>query len=219
MGARDGEGLRYIVFLAGCPLRCVYCHNPDTWESVGREYSPEEIAKKSSRYKPYFKAGGGVTFSGGEACMQAEFFTELADKLKPLGLHIALDTSGCIINEGVRKLLSRVDLVLLDIKMTSEGDYRKYTGGSLERTLDFLKICEEMGKRVWIRHVVVPEINDTLPDLMRLKEIISPFKCIEKTELLPFKKLCLEKYETLNIPFPLKDTPEGEIKAAWQSLF
>ena len=219
MGTVDGPGVRAVIFGGGCPLRCIYCHNPDTWCMTACTLTDTDtLVERIKRLYPYIK-DGGVTFSGGEACMQAEFFTELADKLKPIGLHIALDTSGCIINEGVRKLLSRVDLVHLDIKMTSDEDYRKYTGGSLERTLDFLKICEEMGKRVWIRHVVIPEINDTLHDLMRLKEIISPFKCIEKTELLPFKKLCLEKYETLNIPFPLKDTPEGEIKAAWQSLF
>ena len=139
--------------------------------------------------------------------MQAEFFTEIAKRLHADGIHIALDTSGCVINDNVTELLRYTDLVLLDIKFTSEDDYKRYTGGSLERTLDFLSIAEKMGISVWVRHVVIPGINDTKEDVIRLRDIISGFKCVKKLELLPFRKLCVPKYNSLGIPFPHKDTP------------
>ena len=140
--------------------------------------------------------------------MQASFFASLAGELKSAELHIALDTSGCIMNEEVRELLSLVDLVLLDIKFTTDNDYKCYTGGTLKSTLEFLSYCESESIPVWIRHVVVPGMNDTEEDILRLSEIIKRYTCIEKTELLPFRKLCLEKYEALGRDFPLKDTPE-----------
>lgn len=208
MGTVDGPGVRAVVFTEGCPLRCVYCHNPDTWE-FNKEHlvSAEELSEKILRLYPYIK-NGGVTFSGGEPCVQAEFLTELACLLKEKGLHIALDTSGAVYNEKVEKLLEKTDLVLLDIKMTSEADYKKHIGGSLKTTLDFLEILEKKNKEVWIRHVVVPGITDSEDNIKKLKELISPFKCITKVELLPFRTLCIEKYESMGIEFPLKDTPQ-----------
>ncbi len=208
MGTVDGPGVRAVLFTEGCPLRCAYCHNPDTWEmKEGNLVSAEEIAERILRLYPYIK-NGGVTFSGGEPCVQAEFLCETAALLKEKKLHIALDTSGCVYNEKVEKLLELTDLILLDVKMTSEEDYEKYIGGSFEKTLDFLRILEEKKKDVWIRHVVVPGINDREEDILRLKEILSPFSCIRKIELLPFRTLCLEKYENMGIEFPLKDTPQ-----------
>lgn len=208
MGTVDGPGVRAVVFTEGCPLRCVYCHNPDTWHFKEESLvSAEELSKKILRLYPYIK-NGGVTFSGGEPCMQAEFLTELACILKEKGLHIALDTSGAVYNEKVEALLEKTDLVLLDIKMTSEEDYEKHIGGSLKATLDFLRILDERKKEVWIRHVVVPGITDSAENIKKLKEFISPFKCVTKTELLPFRTLCIEKYENMGIEFPLKDTPQ-----------
>ena len=206
LGTLDGPGVRAVVFSSGCPLRCVYCHNPDTWES-GDEISETALAERIIRVYPYIKRGG-VTFSGGEPCLQAEFFASLARILRERGLHIALDTSGAVMNDGVKELLSVTDLVLLDLKFTSEDDYLRYTGGSLSETLAFLDYLNEKKIPVWIRHVVVPGINDEKEDILRLRDILSPYACIEKTELLPFRKLCTEKYESLGIPFPLLETPE-----------
>ncbi len=169
--------------------------------------SAEIIAEKIIRLYPYIK-NGGVTFSGGEPCMQSEFLYELALLLKEKELHIALDTSGCILDDSTKKLLTVTDMVLLDIKMTSEDDYSKHIGGSLEKTMEFLSYIEKEGIETWIRHVVVPGVNDTEEDISKLKEIISPFNCVTKTELLPFRTLCLEKYENMEIEFPLKGTPQ-----------
>ncbi len=206
LGTVDGPGIRAVVFASGCPLRCIYCHNPDTWNMTeGTLTDANEIAEKIIKLKPFLK-NGGVTFSGGEPLMQAEFFAELAGLLKKDGLHIALDTSGCIDNPSVDKLLEVTDLVLLDIKMTSDEDYQKYIGTDLNRVMAFLAKVQKLGKEVWVRHVVVPGINDTPEDILKLKEMLKGYTCISKTELLPFKNLCLEKYENMGIEFPLKDT-------------
>ena len=208
MGTLDGPGLRAVVFLSGCPLRCIYCHNPDTHDPRGGELTDsEELVRKILRLKPYIK-DGGVTFSGGEPCVQADFVSEVARELKSMGLHIALDTSGVILNDKVSSLLDLVDLVLLDIKFTTNDDYIRYTGGTLNSTLAMLKECEGRRIPVHVRQVIVPEINDNIENILSLKEICAPYKSIKKIELLPFKKLCLEKYDLLGIPFPLKDTPE-----------
>lgn len=206
LGTVDGPGIRAVVFASGCPLRCIYCHNPDTWNMTeGTLTDANEIVEKIIKLKPFLK-NGGVTFSGGEPLMQAEFFCELAKLLKKDGLHIALDTSGCIDNPSVDKLLDVTDLVLLDIKMTSDEDYQKYIGTDLNRVMAFLDKVQKLGKDVWVRHVVVPGINDTPEDILKLKEMLKGYTCISKTELLPFKNLCLEKYENMGIEFPLKDT-------------
>lgn len=208
MGTLDGPGVRAVVFSSSCPLRCVYCHNPDTWER-GEETSALELFRRIMRVYPYIKRGG-VTFSGGEPCVQAEFYLELARLLKAEGLHIALDTSGCVMNAAVKELLGLCDLVLLDVKFTSDDDCKRYTGGTLSATLDFLSYLDRENIPTWIRHVIVPGINDTKEDVIALRDIISPYACIEKTELLPFRKLCLEKYEALGIPFLLRDVPEAD---------
>ncbi len=208
LGTVDGPGVRAVLFTEGCPLRCAYCHNPDTWECRKADLADAtEIADKISRLYPYIK-NGGVTFSGGEPCVQAGFLCEVAKLLKQKGLHIALDTSGAVYNDDVERLLSFVDLVLLDVKMTTEEDYRKYIGGSLVDTLCFLDRLDKKGIPVWIRHVVVPDINDSEENIEKLCELVNPFACVEKIELLPFRTLCLEKYKTLGIPFPLDGTPQ-----------
>ncbi len=208
LGTVDGPGVRAVVFTAGCPLRCLYCHNPDTWSiGDGTPTEASEIAERIGRLYPYIK-NGGVTFSGGEPCVQAKFLCELARLLRERGLHIALDTSGAVLNEDVVELLRLCDLVLLDIKACSEEDYRSLTGGSLKKTLEFLDTVRGMGIPVWIRQVVVPGVNDTPEDIKRLADLLADYGNVERIELLPFRKLCLEKYDGLGIEFPLRDTPE-----------
>lgn len=206
LGAVDGPGVRAVVFGEGCPLRCAYCHNPDTWVQKD-EIEAETLCEKILRLYPYIK-NGGVTFSGGEPCLQAPFFTEVAKKLKESGLHVALDTCGEVDTPAVDELLSYVDLILLDVKMTNEDDYVRYTGGSLARTMAFLKKAETRGIPVWIRQVIVPAINDSEENIDRLASLLSPFSCVERVELLPFRTLCVEKYRSLGISFPLEGTPD-----------
>ena len=208
MGTLDGPGVRAVVFMEGCPLRCVYCHNPDTWELTDADATEHtELAERVLRLYPYIK-NGGVTFSGGEPCVQAEFVCRTAEILRQRGLHIAIDTCGDIDNDAVDRLLTLTDLVLLDLKFTTEEDYAHYCGGSLNRTMSFLDKLERMGKDTWIRHVVVPNINDTEEDVIRLAELLRGYDCVKKVEFLPFKTLCREKYESLGIPFALADTPQ-----------
>lgn len=204
MGTVDGPGVRFVVFMQGCPLRCGYCHNPDTWdmEDYEIEAAPEEVFEKIRRCRNYFREGGGVTVSGGEALMQSEFVTELFALCRDARIHTCLDTSGCIWNEKTERLLRVTDLVLLDVKMTSEEDYARYTGGSLRQTMFFLEQLEERRIPTWIRHVVVPGLNDGEEDKGRLAGLLQGFACIERTDMLPFRKLCKEKYEKLGIPFP-----------------
>ena len=207
LGTVDGPGVRAVVFTVGCPLRCVYCHNPDTWSTNGaKEYKAKELVEKLRRFYPYIK-GGGVTLSGGEPCLSADFLLEVVSLLHEDGIHVALDTSGSVTTDSAMALIDACDLILLDVKFTSEDDYKRYTGGTLAAPMSVLERCEAANKPVWVRHVVVPRINDTKEDGEALCELLSPYSVIEKIELLPFKTLCIEKYDSLGIPFPLRDTP------------
>ncbi len=209
-GAVDGPGVRYVIFMQGCPLRCSCCHNPDTWDfSKEQEVTPEDLLSKILRFKSYFGADGGVTVSGGEALMQSEFVTELFTLCKKENIHTCLDTSGCILDEKVKNLLSVTDLVLLDIKYTNEEDYRNYVGCSFEDVLEFYDYLEKQGIPTWIRQVIIPTKNDDEENISRLKEIISKHpKCTKKVELLPFRKLCQPKYDNLSLHFAFGDIPE-----------
>ena len=207
LGTVDGPGVRSVVFLSGCPLRCIYCHNPDTWERQESQLTDaKELSERLLRFYSFIK-NGGVTFSGGEPLLQAEFVADVTELLHQGGLHVAIDTCGSPMTPATERLIELADLFLLDIKMTTEEDYKRHTGGSLTATMAFLDRLEEKGKDVWIRHVVVPGINDTEEDILRLASLIKGYRCIKKVELLPFKNLCLEKYKALNIPFPLNETP------------
>ncbi len=208
MGAVDGPGLRCVVFMQGCPLRCVYCHNPDTHSfDGGEEYSPEDMLQKILRFKPYIK-NGGVTVSGGEPLMQINFVKELFALLRENGIHTALDTSGIGDLNEAKELLKVTDLVLLDIKFLNKADYHNYCNGNFEQVIGFLKLTEEMDIPLWIRQVIVPGINDNKDNITDLLELLKDCRNIKKIELLPFRKLCGPKYENLGIPFPLADTPE-----------
>lgn len=213
LGTVDGPGVRSVVFGVGCPLRCVYCHNPETWSEPGEETTAGELADRILRFRPY-TVRGGVTFGGGEPLAQAKFFSALARLLKAEGMHIAIDTSANVVGADADELISLVDLAIVDVKFASEAEYKKYTGGSLEPVKDFLGKLARLGKRAWVRQVIVPGLNDTESDVMRLCDVIGPYKeIIDRVELLPFRKLCLEKYERLGIPFPLASVPEADGKA------
>jgi len=298
MGAVDGPGIRFCVFLQGCPLRCMYCHNPDTWlvevsengvetgsvltskvakRRLGTPYTAEELVNKILRYKTYFANGGGVTVSGGEPLMQAEFVTELFTLLHENGVHTCLDTSGnfpediseltpipvehddaatgaanletdvlkevvfsdthpdtkaidaskgigtsntfvdtkvikirknSTAHEKYDRLLDVTDLVICDIKFTTEKDYRECTGGSLKKVQYFLDMVTKHSVPLWIRHVVVPGYTDSEEEVGAMAEIARSYPTLEKIELLPFHKLCIPKYEALGIPFRCADIPE-----------
>ncbi len=209
LGTVDGPGVRFVVFMQGCPLRCVCCHNPDTWDfSGGTEYTVDEVCEKILRFKSYFGKDGGVTVSGGEPIMQAEFVTELFKKMHENGIHTCLDTSGCILNDSVKELLSHTDLVLLDYKYTNENDYEKYTRLSKKQVDQFLAYANNENIKVILRTVIIPSLNDKKETALELARLKNKYGNIIKTELLGFRKLCLEKYEKLGIEFPLADTPE-----------
>ena len=196
--------------MQGCPLRCACCHNPDTWDlGGGKIVSAEEIFRKIQRLRAYFGKDGGVTVSGGEPLLQADFVAELFSLCRADGISCALDTSGCVYNESVERLLSLTDLVLLDYKYTSGTDYKKYTGMSMQTAEDFLARLDAIGKRVWIRQVIIPTLNDSEESVRRLYALSERYSCIEKTELLPFRKLCVEKYRALGVDFPLENIPEA----------
>ena len=211
LGTVDGPGVRSVIFMQGCPLRCACCHNPDTWDfSGGEERSADELVERVARYKGYYGSNGGVTVSGGEPLMQTEFLTELFQKLKKNGLHTALDTSGCLLNGEVKELLRYTDLVLLDFKYMNADDYLEYTKMEMARAVEFLDYLESINKQTWIRYVVIPTLNDNDESVKKIFDIKEKYSCIEKIELLPFRKLCLEKYENMGIEFPLKSIPEAK---------
>ncbi|MBQ7321078.1 MAG: pyruvate formate lyase-activating protein [Clostridia bacterium] len=209
LGTVDGPGVRTVVFMQGCPLRCICCHNPDTWDFTGgTETTVEELTARILRYRSYFGTEGGVTVSGGEPLCQAAFVTALFRRLRELGISTALDTSGYRLDDEVRALLTVTDLVLLDYKYTNAEDHLRYTGCELSRVETFLDHLQKLGKPTWLRHVLIPGYNDSAESLARLREVRDAHSCICKVELLPFRKLCLEKYRELGIPFVLENTPE-----------
>lgn len=208
-GAADGPGIRFLVFLQGCPLRCGCCHNPDTWDMAGgRETTPEAVFADILKYRPYFGKEGGVTISGGEPLLQPAFCRELFALCREAGIHTCLDTSGCVLNDKVRNLLPLCDLILLDMKYTEEDLYRRYVGCSMAQALAFLQELEARKIPVWLRQVFLPGLNDSAEALFRLRAIKARHKTVERLELLPFKKLCTVKYDQLGIPFPFAHLPE-----------
>ncbi len=209
LGAIDGPGVRFVVFMQGCPLRCGCCHNPDTWKfSEGNEYNAEELIEKAVRYREYFGKDGGITASGGEPLMQADFVKELFKLSHSKKINTCLDTSGCVINDSVIKLLDETDRVLLDIKYTDNEDYKKYTGMTLGAALDFLSLLNNKNIPVTVRQVIIPTLNDTDESILRLNKIIEKYECVDSAELLPFKKMCSMKYDNTGIEFPFKNLPE-----------
>ena len=210
-GTVDGPGIRFVVFLQGCPLRCQYCHNPDTWKTGGKEYTAQEIAQRAWKYRNYFGEKGGVTVTGGEPLLQIDFVTELFTLLKEMGMHTCVDTSGftfrakdvsCV--EKHKKLLDVTDLVLLDIKHIDDEACKKLTGQSNENTLAFARFLSDNDTPVWIRQVLVPNITDNDDSLKRTRAFIDTLKTVERVEVLPYHTMGVVKYEKLGIEYPLQ---------------
>ncbi len=210
LGAVDGPGIRYVVFLQGCPLRCSCCHNPDTWDfSGGTEYTAEEVISKVARFKSYFGVDGGVTASGGEPLCQAEFVKELFVFCHEKGINTCLDTSGCILDDSTKALLDVTDRVLLDIKYTDEESYEKHVGMPYENALAFLSYLNEKGIPTTLRQVIIPTVNDTPENINRFYALRDSHACVDTIELLPFRKICDMKYKKLGIPFPFANIREA----------
>lgn len=206
-GLVDGPGIRTVIFLNGCKLRCKYCHNPEMWHMQEFNYTPEEIVEKVKRYKTYFKNDGGVTFSGGEPLLQTDFLIETLRLLKENDIHTALDTAGVGVGR-YDEILKYTDLVLLDIKHINQEGYFDITGQKLKEVENFIEEVNKQNKPVWIRQVVVPQIMDNIEYLKGLKQYLKKINRIERIDFLPYHKLGEEKYKTLNLDYPYKDRKE-----------
>lgn len=220
----DGPGIRFILFLSNCPLRCKYCHNPDTWACKGKEYSVDDIVNEILKYKNYYK-NGGVTISGGEPLLQIDFVIEIFKKLKKYNMHTAIDTSGITFNENqiekFDELNKYTDLYLLDIKEIDEKKHIELTGKSNKNILEFAQYLSKNNKKVWIRHVIVPTINLDKEDLIKTKEFIDTLNNVERVDVLPYHTLGVHKYKDLGLKYPLEGvrTPTSEeIKFAKEIL-
>lgn len=214
-GAVDGPGIRFVVFMQGCSLRCKYCQNRDTWDlKVGMEYTSDELVAKISRYKNYFSvSGGGVTVSGGEPLLQMHFLIEFFTKLKALGIHTAIDTSGSFaITEDMKKLIDLTDLFLLDIKCINDEICKDLTGVSNQRELEFARYLSKNNKDMWIRQVLVPGITDKEEDLRKLKNFIAELKTVKKVEILPYHDLGKYKWTELGCEYELEGVPTATSK-------
>lgn len=205
-GLVDGPGIRTVIFLNGCSLRCKFCHNPETWKIKELNYTSEEIVEKVKRSKPYFKNGGGVTFSGGEPLLQYEFLVNTCKLLKQEDIHIALDTAGIGMGEYT-ELFQNIDLVLLDIKHTDREGYMEITG--TDRYLEFMEFVKELNKtniEVWIRQVIVPSINDSIDYVKGLSKFIKDnINNVTRVDFLPYHKMGIDKYTKLGLEDPYKD--------------
>ena len=209
LGTLDGPGVRFVVFFQGCHLRCGCCHNPDTWNlTEGKIATPEKIVRKATNYREYFGQDGGITLSGGEPLLQPEFAREIFRRCHEVGIHTCLDTSGSILSPAVKALLGETDRVLLDIKYTDGALYREHVGCSLEAPMEFLAYLQEENISPTLRQVIIPTLNDTTENNLALREIVKAHSCVDKVELLPFRKICQLKYDKLRISFPFGHLPE-----------
>lgn len=207
MGTYDGPGLRLVVFLQGCPFRCLYCANPDTIPfDGGTPTETEEIIRMAVSQKPFFGKRGGVTFSGGEPTSQAKDLIPLVDKLHEEGIHVCLDTNGGVWNPSVEELMSKIDLVLLDVKQINNQRHENLTGRSNCRTLETAEWLEDNGRPFWLRYVLVPGISDFEEDLRALGEHFKDYRMLQRVEVLPYHTLGIHKYETIGQEYQLKDT-------------
>lgn len=213
LGTVDGPGVRSVVFMQGCPLRCGCCHNPDTWDlNGGKEYTPEEIVSKVIRFKEYFGENGGITVSGGEPLLQAEFVKAVFELCHKEGINTCLDTSGCVLNDEVKALLSVCDRVLLDLKYLDAEKYREHVGCELSQVIEFLKYLDAEKIPTTLRQVTIPTLNDDAQSVRQLKSVADSYSCVDKVELLPFRKICQTKYDSMGIEFKFGGFPEPSIE-------
>lgn len=207
-GTVDGPGIRFVVFMQGCPMRCRYCHNPDTWNADGgREVTAEEVVREALKYKSYFADRGGVTVSGGEPLLQLDFLLELFAVLKKKGVHTCLDTSGICFAEGdarYERLAALTDLVLLDVKHIDDTAHRFLTGRSNAPVLSFARFLNEKGVRMWVRHVLVPGLTDDDGALGRLRAFLDTLHNVDRVEVLPYHTMGVQKYRKLGVAYPLE---------------
>lgn len=217
MGLVDGPGIRTVFFLQGCPLRCTYCHNPDSQTMFSNKHiTPEEVVETAKKYKPYYKrTGGGVTFSGGEALVQGEFLLESLKLLKEEGIHTAVDTSGFGDERYYKEILEYADMIILDIKHFSNDGYKNITGKSMGRFFKFLSYLNDFRGTIWLRHVMVPGITDNKESIYELFSRVSHLADkIDRFEILPYHTMGVEKYEILNMEYQLKGVPQmDKVKA------
>lgn len=221
-GSVDGPGIRFVVFFQGCPMRCLYCHNPDTQTPHGGQLmAADAILERMLRNRPFYKSGG-LTATGGEPMLQPEFLTELFEKAKKAGVHTCLDTSGICFDpqkpEKFDALLAATDLVLLDIKEMNAEAHRRLTGHSNERSLTFARYLDEKGIPLRIRYVLVPGLTDSKEDLRALGQFLKPFKNLEKIEVLPYHTMGKPKYEAAGRPYPLEGVPAATEAQAAEAL-
>jgi pyruvate formate lyase activating enzyme len=222
-GTLDGPGIRFVVFLTGCPLRCRYCHNPDTWHVRNGSPMPvDQVMREIEKYADFLiKAGGGVTFSGGEPLVQIQFLANLLRRCKQRGLHTAVDTSGVLGERMTDAMLADTDLVLLDIKAFDPDLYRQVTGGKVASTQGFAKRLSTLAKLTWIRFVLVPQLTDDYEDIEHLADFVADLQSVERIEVLPFHKMGEHKWEALNLEYQLKESepPSEELIARVQDQF
>jgi len=209
-GTVDGPGIRFVVFMQGCPLRCQFCHNPDTWDVLkGTEYTPTQLFEEIVKYKSYMEfSGGGVTFTGGEPLLQAEFILEVSKLCKMRGITVTIDTSGFVWNDTVKEVLEYTDIVLLDIKNYDPLIYETVTGVSLTPTLKLLDYLREKDINTWVRYVLVPQLTDNLDSVKKLSAHLNNYPNVSKIELLGFHKMGEYKWKELGLEYKLADTLE-----------
>ena len=209
-GTVDGPGIRFVIFMQGCCLKCKYCHNRDTWSvHSGKMISVEELVKEVIKYKSYMdSSGGGVTVSGGEPLLQTDFICALFKELKKHNIHTAIDTAGSIpVSYEIKELLKYTDLVLFDVKHLTEEGYKEMTGIKIDESLKFLEACKKCNTKIWIRQVVVPGMTDSEEYISSLGEFIKSLNNVEKVELLPYHLLGVNKYENMGIRYRLDGVP------------
>ena len=216
-GSVDGPGVRFVVFMQGCPMRCMFCHNPETWDFKGDragafDITPEDLLKKALRYKSYWGTDGGITISGGEPLMQMDFLIEFFELAKAAGVHTCIDTSGVnfVRTEPYfgkfQHLMDVTDLLLVDLQIMDTELHKKLTGHPIDHNLDMFRYLDEIHKPIWIRHVLVPDISDKDECLQQAREFIDTLSNVKKVEVLPYHSLALAKYQEMGLDYPLKDT-------------
>ncbi len=212
-GSVDGPGVRFIIFLSGCPLRCKYCHNPDTWDmNKGKLYSADELLKEAITCKSYWDAKGGITVSGGEPLLQIDFLLELFQKAKEMGINTCIDTAGGPFTkegewfEKFKKLMEVTDILLMDIKHINEDEHIKLTGHTGKNIIEMFRYLDEIKKPIWIRHVLVPGITDNDEYLTQTRDFIRTLSNVKRVEILPYHGLGAIKYKDMGLDYVLKDT-------------